>query len=114
MIRDVAEKMLKELSYDVKSSDNSANTIELYRQSMKDNSKFDVVIIDLTLPGDIRGEEVMEKLLKIDPEVKAIVSSGYSNDPVMSNYEDYGFKAVVPKPYRINDISKVLKQLIKN
>ncbi len=56
----------------------------------------------------------MEKLLKINPEVKAIVSSGYSNDPVMSNYEDYGFKAVVPKPYRINDISRALKQLINS
>lgn len=114
MIREVAGEMLEKIGYDVEVSDNSAQAIELYSQSMKDNNKFDVVILDLTLPGDIGGEEVIKELIKIDPEIKAIVSSGYSNDPVMSNFKEYGFKAVVPKPYRINDLSAALKQLLNN
>ncbi|MEO0293113.1 MAG: hypothetical protein ABIN61_02690 [candidate division WOR-3 bacterium] len=58
------------------------------------------------------GKEVIKRLLKINPKVKAIVSSGYSNDPVMSHYKDYGFSAVVIKPYDVYELSKALKSIL--
>jgi len=72
---------------------------------------FDLVILDLTIPGGIGGVKTISELLKIDPQVKAIVSSGYSNDPIMSNYEDYGFCGVVPKPYTKNQLAMVLNKI---
>ena len=79
---------------------------------MQENTPFDAVIMDLTVPGGMGGKETMEKLLEIDPSVTAIVSSGYANDPIMSNYKQYGFSGVVPKPYKIEDVNKVLKDLL--
>ncbi len=58
------------------------------------------------------GKEAIKRLLEVDPEAKAIVSSGYSHDPVMADYEKYGFVGGIPKPYRIGPLSIVLKQVI--
>jgi len=73
---------------------------------------YDAVIIDLTIPGGMGGKEAIVKLLQIDPGVKAIVSSGYSNDPVMAEYAIYGFSGVVTKPFDIEQLSKVLHHTI--
>ncbi|MGB2698131.1 MAG: response regulator, partial [Candidatus Zixiibacteriota bacterium] len=67
---------------------------------------------DLTVPGGMGGKESIQKLIKIDPEVKAIVSSGYSNDPVMSDFRKYGFSGIVAKPFKIEDLSEVLHQVL--
>jgi DNA-binding NarL/FixJ family response regulator len=72
---------------------------------------FDFVILDLTVPGGMGGAEAIVELRKIDPEVRAIVSSGYSNDPVMAHFADYGFCAVVPKPYDCKMLVAVLESL---
>ena len=72
----------------------------------------DVVILDVTIPGGMGGQEAIKKLLEIDPEVKAIVSSGYSNDPIMSHYQAYGFSSVIAKPYRIKELSKILRDVM--
>ena len=87
--------------------------IELYTDAMESKEPFDVVILDLTVPGGIGGKEAVEKLLEIDPELRAIVSSGYSNDPVMSNFRDYGFRGVANKPYDVKKLSKVLHEVMK-
>ena len=68
--------------------------------------------MDLTIPGGMGGKETILKLIAIDPDIKAIVSSGYSNDPIMSDYVDYGFKGVIIKPYTISEISNVLNYVI--
>jgi CheY-like chemotaxis protein len=73
---------------------------------------FDAVILDLTVPGGIGGKEAMKRLLEIDPRVKAIVSSGYSNDPVMAKFREYGFRGVIAKPYKIEELSGVLRRII--
>ncbi len=73
---------------------------------------FQAVIIDITIAGGMGGKEAMANILLFDPEVKAIVSSGYSNDPVMANFSDYGFKEVIAKPFKINDLSVVLDKVI--
>lgn len=84
--------------------------IEKYKKALQ-NKPFQVVIMDLTVPGGMGGKEAIEKLKQIDENITAIVSSGYSLDPVMANYEDYGFKGVLAKPYKIEDIMQVLNQI---
>ena len=81
---------------------------------MQRQRPFDAVIMDLTVPGGMGGKETMKKLLEIDNEVKGIVSSGYCNDPILSNYREYGFSGVVEKPYnveeQINTVQKIISQ----
>jgi PAS domain S-box-containing protein len=112
IIRDIAESMLSYIGYTVERAKDGDEAIELYKKAIEQHKPFDAVIMDLTIPGGMGGKEAVKKILEIDPEVKAIVSSGYSNDPIMSNYEDYGFKGVISKPYKIEELSEVLKQLI--
>lgn len=85
--------------------------LDLYAQARQQGQPYDAVIMDLTMPGGMGGSETIEHLRKIDPEVCAIVSSGYSDDPIMANYQRYGFRAMVPKPYRLNELQAVLGQV---
>jgi len=112
VIREVGKKMLEHMGYHVKTASDGRQTIELYSMAMQDNIPFDAVIMDLTVPGGMGGKETMEKLLNIDPSATVIVSSGYANDPIMSNYKQYGFSGMVPKPYKIEDLSNILKSLL--
>ena len=79
---------------------------------MNEERRFDAVIMDLTIPGGMGARKTISRLLEMDPKAKAIVSSGYSNDPVMANFRDYGFAGVVPKPYRIEELSHTLKNVL--
>jgi PAS domain S-box-containing protein len=112
-VRTVAERMLLKLGYGVQCVHDGAEAIKLYEQAKRKGQPFDAVIMDLTIPGGMGGKETIEKLLKIDSRAIAIVSSGYSNDPIMSNYEKCGFKGVVTKPYRIEELSWVMRDVLK-
>ena len=68
--------------------------------------------MDLTIPGGMGGKETVIEIFKIDPEAKVIVSSGYSNDPVMSDYKSYGFSGVVSKPFKMQELSSVLNKIL--
>ena len=111
MVRSMAELMLTELGFQAECTQNGAEAIELYRQRMEEGSPFTAVIVDLTVPGGMGGQEALGRMRQIDPQVKAVVSSGYASDPVMANYRDYGFSAVLGKPYRLEEMSKVLREL---
>ena len=111
-IRDVAIQMLSKIGYEVSVANDGNQAIEMYRQAQTSGEPFDIVIMDLTIPGGMGGKEAIQKLKKLDPNVKALVSSGYSNDPIMSNFRDYGFQGVVKKPYRIQDMSDALRSVI--
>jgi CheY-like chemotaxis protein len=111
-IRKVSEKILKELGYEVRCASDGADTIALYQEAARSGRSFDAVIMDLTIPGGMGGKEAIQKLLKIDPQVTAIVSSGYSNDPIMADFEKYGFRGVATKPYRIEKLSWVLHDVL--
>ena len=107
-VREAAQAMLEELGYTVECAKNGSDTLDLYRQRKEEGTPFSAVIMDLTIPGGMGGKEAINLLLKIDPYVKAIVSSGYSTDPVMANYREYGFVAVLRKPYRPQEMSEIL------
>jgi CheY-like chemotaxis protein len=111
-IRNVTEKILMELGYEVCCASDGAETIAHYQDAARSGRPFDAVIMDLTIPGGMGGKEAIRQLLSIDPQVTAIVSSGYSNDPIMSDFEEYGFSGVATKPYRIEKLSWVLHDVL--
>jgi len=111
-IRDVASELLAILGYQVKPARDGAEAVALYENALRSTAPFDAVIMDLTIPGGIGGKEAVQKLREINPQVKAIVSSGYSNDPVMANYRQYGFDGVVAKPYNADELSEALQKLL--
>jgi len=111
LLRKMAGRTLRQLGYEVAFAEDGSEAIELYIDARESKEPFDAVILDLTVPGGMGGKEAVEKLLEIDSEVRAIVSSGYSNDPVMSNFRDYGFSGVATKPYDVKKLSKVLHEV---
>lgn len=114
MIRAVAGAILTRFGYDVEYSQDGAEAVALYETAMKRGWPFDAVIMDLTIPGGMGGKEAIEKLHKIDPDVKAIVSSGYSIDPIIAQYTEYGFCGVVSKPYTIKELSETVRKIISD
>jgi len=111
-IRDIAGQILQKLGFAPHLARDGAEAVSLYQQARRDGEPFTAVIMDLTIPGAMGGREAMGKLLAIDPAVIAIVSSGYANDPIMANYAQFGFKGVVPKPFTVPQLSKVLNQVL--
>ena len=106
-------RMLIRMGYEAETASDGAQAIELYREAQHSQKPFDLVILDLTVPGGMGGTKTIPELLKINPKVKALVSSGYSNDPIMASYEDYGFCGVVPKPYTKAQLSEVLNKIFR-
>lgn len=113
-IRKTLSAMLKHLGYKVVSCKDGVEAIELYKKAMSLGDAFDAVIMDLTIPGGMGGEETIKHLLKIDPKIKAIVSSGYSAGGVISNFKDYGFKGVINKPYTMEELSNELNKVLSS
>jgi len=111
-VREIGRDILDHLGYQVATAVNGEQVLEMYSSALQKNTPFDIVILDLTIPGGLGGKETIKKLIEIDPSITAIVSSGYANDPIMGNYKQYGFANVVPKPYRIEDLSEALKSLL--
>jgi CheY-like chemotaxis protein len=112
IIRDVLSSMLEFLGYEVEFSLDGQDALDKYREAMQRDKRFDAIIMDLTIPGGKGGKEAIHDLREIDPGVRAIVSSGYSNDPVMSNFTEYGFTGVVKKPFKIEELDEVLDQTL--
>ena len=112
-IKDVMGSMLEMLDYEVDFANDGAQALGMYQEAMEKNSRFDAVIMDLTIPGGKGGKETIQDLLKLDANAKAIVSSGYSNDIIMSNFKAFGFAAVIAKPFQIEDLRKVLDTIFK-
>ncbi len=103
---------LAPLGYEVAEANDAASAIRMYSEAMEQGRRFDVVISDLTIPGGMGGREAVKRLREIDPQVKAIVSSGYATDPVMSAYRDYGFCAMIAKPYEIEALGAVVADVL--
>jgi len=113
MIRMVAKEMLRELGHEVVFSDKGEAAIEAYRAAQEAGTPFDVVILDLTIRGGMGGEETFRTLREIDPEVKAVVSSGYSDDAALSTYRDQGFRAFLKKPYNLMELRQTVNAQLR-
>jgi two-component system cell cycle sensor histidine kinase/response regulator CckA len=112
MIRDVAGEMLKLLGYEVVFACNGEEAVRNYKAALSSGKLFDAVIVDLTVPGGKGGRETVKMLQGLDPAVKAIVSSGYSNDPIMADFKKYGFSGIVVKPYRLAELREAMNRLL--
>lgn len=113
-IRDVLDAILTKIGYTVDTVKDGYEAVEHYKNAIAISRPYDAVVLDLTIPGSMGGEETIKELFNIDPDVKAIVSSGYSNDPIMSDYKKYGFLGCVTKPYRLVELKEILTDIIKS
>jgi CheY-like chemotaxis protein len=115
LVRDSLGQMLESLGYRVDFAIEGNEALDSIRNAMASGEPFDVVIMDLTIPGGRGGKDTIEELNETAPDVKAIVTSGYSNDPIMAKFGDYGFNAVLTKPYKdIVELSVILDKVIKD
>ncbi|MGQ9688657.1 MAG: PAS domain S-box protein [Desulfobaccales bacterium] len=112
-VRQVAGKILAHLGYEVEYAENGDRAIEKYKEARQSGRPFDLVIMDLTIPGGMGGKEALQALRRLDPHTRAIVSSGYANDPIMTRYKEYGFCGVIKKPYKVDTFSHVVYQVLK-
>ena len=113
MIRELAGEILGHLGYEVEFAQDGDEAVALYKTALKIARPFDAVILDLTVRGGMGGKEAIQKLIDIDPDVKGIVSSGYSDDPGMTDFRKYGFSGVVAKPYTLEELGEKLSRVLK-
>ena len=111
MIRDGTGRMLRHLGYTVALARDGEEAVATYRRAVDRGEPFDVVIMDLTIPAGMGGKETLAALRSLDPGVTAVVSSGYSDEPIVAAYREHGFAGVLPKPYTIGELAEVLREV---
>ena len=109
LVSSIAMQMLEFIGYDSVLAVDGGEAIDLYKERYSSGSPFAGVIMDLTIPNGMGGEQTVQELLKIDSSAKVIVSSGYSDDPAMVKYDDFGFCAAIAKPFNIQELTEVLE-----
>jgi PAS domain S-box-containing protein len=114
MVLAIVSGMLATIDCTVVTAENGKKALELFRQSQLSGQPFDLLILDLTVPGGGGGKETIKQILQLDPNAKAVVSSGYTDDPVMAHYADYGFKGVVPKPYVYSQLIDTVTSVLES
>lgn len=112
IIRRSTERLLSHLGYKVFMASEGEQALRLYSAAIENETPFDAAILDLTIPGGKGAQEIIGDLCKLDPNTKAIVSSGYPNDPVMLDFLSFGFCAAISKPYNIEELSSLLKKVL--
>ena len=112
VVRDVAKEMLLEMGLNVDTAIDGEEAIEKFILAKERKKDYDIIIMDLTVPGGIGGQEASKEILKIDKKAKIVVSSGYSNDPVMSDYKKYGFSARIVKPFYFDVLKEIITELL--
>jgi len=112
ILRDLAIQIFRALGHEAEAVADGATALAIYQQAMSQGAPFDLVLMDLTIPGGMGGKEAVAKILEIDGAAKVIVASGYSNDPVMANFRQYGFAGMLEKPFRMSDLEKVIAEIL--
>jgi two-component system, cell cycle sensor histidine kinase and response regulator CckA len=110
MIRELLEQILTAHGYKVEVAEEGEQAVELYKRALASGQAFDLLILDLTIPGGIGGREALRRIKMLDHDVKAIACSGYSADGVMSHYQEYGFSAALAKPFAVDDLIAALQK----
>ncbi len=111
MVLRVACNILEHVGYEVDSASDGSVAVEMYRKALEAGTPYTAVVLDLTIPGGMGGEETMARLKEIDPQVKAIVASGYANDAILAHYRDFGFSGIVSKPYNVSRLVTAVQSL---
>ncbi len=114
MVRESLREMLFHLGYEVEEASDGRQALEVYQAALAAGRPHDLLIMDLTVPGGMGGKEAVQEILKINPRAKVIVSSGYSTDPVLANYQRYGFCGMIAKPYKLDELSQIIAQVLNN
>jgi len=109
-VRQVTRKALTTLGYEVALASDGSEAVALYREALSEGRRFDVVVMDLTIPGGMGGKDAVGRLRDLDPDVRAIVASGYSNDPIMADHQRYGFCGKIAKPFTLHDLSMAVER----
>jgi two-component system, cell cycle sensor histidine kinase and response regulator CckA len=112
IVGDIAKQMLIYLGYDVMLVKDGEQAVSLYKSRLSSGDRFDVVIMDLTIPGGMGGKEAVGEILAVDPDAKIVVSSGYSNDPIMVHCKEFGFSAAIAKPFDLQSLKTIVESLI--
>jgi CheY-like chemotaxis protein len=112
VIREIATGILEFKGYEVESCANAREAVERSREARERNAPFAAIILDLTVPGGMGGKESAELIREIDPDAMLIVSSGYSNDPVVANFQQYGFSGAIAKPFNAATLVRELERVI--
>ncbi len=110
MVQDMLRRILEYFGCEIATCYEGKELLELYKKEMEEGNPFNLVIMDLTVPGGMGGKETISELLKLDPKARAVVSTGYSID--LSDFSELGFKSMVKKPYTIGELERVLKEVL--
>jgi PAS domain S-box-containing protein len=112
-VLDVVGAILRSAGYGVTNARDGREMLATYQKALSNGASFDAVILDLTIPGGMGGKEAVGRLLQLDPQANAIVSSGYSNDPVMADFGTFGFRGAVSKPFKVEDLCRVVDDVLR-
>lgn len=110
-VRSVTKAILEALGHEAILTCDGQEAINVYLQHEKYGEPIDLLLMDLTIPGGMGGKDAAEEILRINPTAKVVVSSGYSNDPIMARHTEYGFYAAIAKPFRVHDLQSILSHL---
>ena len=113
LIRQLLVANLEKEGYTVSQTEEGGEAVDVYIEKFESGKPFDLVIMDLSIPNGMGGADAIRKIREVDPNIIAIVSSGYSDDPVMSDPKSYGFDAVLPKPYKPHELNLLVKKTLK-
>ena len=113
-ILDFTSEVLDILNCNVTTASNGNQAFDIFKKSWNSPDQFDVVLLDLLVPGFMGGKESLAKMIEIDPDVAAIAMSGYCDDPIMKDCSRYGFKAAIPKPFEMHDLEKILRDCLSS
>lgn len=111
-VRKIAARMLCRLGYEAETVADGQTAIKIYQKALASGRPFSAVLMDLTIPGGMGGGEAIRELLALDPQTKGIVSSGHATDPIMVNYRQFGFTGVIPKPYDLNELRDIFREVL--
>jgi DNA-binding NtrC family response regulator len=113
VLRKLTSKKLSRLGFEIETAEEGLQAVQMYQAALAAGRPYDVVILDLVIQEGVDGKETIARLLQIDPNVRAIVSSGFVNDPTMSDFWEDGFIEILPKPYKTNELEDVIRRVLQ-